>query len=286
MRTETPGITSLYGEAKPTYYVIAVGGAAPEKKHSSRFAAEKEAERLAVQHPGTPFDVVKLKRRVVFSQPDDKTPPAEPAGRAEERAKQLAARADMLPGSWVRVSETHRLYPAQIGYLDRLGEGDDLSVYVRLADHGVVRVAPSSLTVLTKSFTGGSAAASEPAPELEAAEAAPEPSALRPLGVMLLDLLLNSAFGDRVQPEEDPEVAHTAMVRALPKDTEVYVIMHHGGPFSPGIVTSGHIQGPSGNPEAVWVCFKGDNPEEKPKLMEIDTACIRRVDDPDFKVTR
>lgn len=282
MRTETPGITSLYGEAKPTYYVIAVGGAAPDKKHHSRFSAEKEAERLAVKHPGTPFDVVKLKRRVVFAQPADDTAPQGSPGRDAEREKQLAAREGMMPGTWVRVSETHCDYATQIGVVDRLGEGDDTSVYVRLAESGLVRLSPTSLLVLTKTTAAAQQEETQPEPE----DAAPEPSVLRPLGGLLLDLLLNSAFGDRVQPEEDPEVAHTAMVRALPKDTEVYVIMHHGGAYSPGIVTSGRIQGPSGNPEAVWVCFKGGEPEEKPKLMEINTSRVRRADDPDFKVTR
>lgn len=54
-------VTKTYGEEKPTYFVIAEGGEAPTKRHFSRIAASKEAQRLTRQNPGRVFHVVKLK---------------------------------------------------------------------------------------------------------------------------------------------------------------------------------------------------------------------------------
>jgi len=54
-------ITKTYGEEKPTYFVVAEGGNAPTKRHFSRIAASKEAQRLTRENPGRVFHVVKLK---------------------------------------------------------------------------------------------------------------------------------------------------------------------------------------------------------------------------------
>jgi hypothetical protein len=54
-------VTKTYGEEQPAYFVIAQGGEAPKKKHFSRIAASKEAQRLARENPGRDFHVVKLK---------------------------------------------------------------------------------------------------------------------------------------------------------------------------------------------------------------------------------
>jgi len=54
-------ITKTYGEEKPTYFVVAEGGNAPTKRHFSRIAASKEAQRLTRENPGRVFHVAKLK---------------------------------------------------------------------------------------------------------------------------------------------------------------------------------------------------------------------------------
>lgn len=54
-------VRQTFGEAKPRYYVMMVGGGVPTRPHGSRFYAEKEAKRLAVEHPDQTFHVLKVK---------------------------------------------------------------------------------------------------------------------------------------------------------------------------------------------------------------------------------
>lgn len=135
-----PGDTAidvLYGETAPQYVVIAEGGDAPTKKHPSRFLANGEAERLARANPGVAFHVAKIKRSIRVGA-------AMPA--ISEFDKQIAARADLAPGVWVRVSDKHHEHAGKVGYIDSLGEGSDTSVYVKLWRGGhVLRFSPTSL---------------------------------------------------------------------------------------------------------------------------------------------
>ena len=57
-----------YGKERSIYYVLCEQGAAPTKRHYSRFGAMKEAQRLAEKNPGLSFHVVKLKDS--FIKPD------------------------------------------------------------------------------------------------------------------------------------------------------------------------------------------------------------------------
>jgi hypothetical protein len=85
-------VRQTYGEAKAKYYVMMVGGGVPTRPHSSRFWAEKEAQRLAAVHPDKVFHVLKVKSTF------------------EARSRELAeieARANLKLGQRVRVNKSH-----------------------------------------------------------------------------------------------------------------------------------------------------------------------------------
>ncbi len=64
----TPEVTRLYGEDAGRYLVIVEGSRAPTVQHESRYAAAKEARRLARKYPETRVHLVKLKESLVFEQ--------------------------------------------------------------------------------------------------------------------------------------------------------------------------------------------------------------------------
>lgn len=50
-----------FGEEKPRYYVMRIGGGPPRKPYGSRFMAESDAVKLANENPGAEFAVLKCK---------------------------------------------------------------------------------------------------------------------------------------------------------------------------------------------------------------------------------
>jgi hypothetical protein len=54
-------VKQTFGEAKPKYYVMMVGGGVPTRPHRSRWWAEQEAKRLAAKFPDKVFHVLKVK---------------------------------------------------------------------------------------------------------------------------------------------------------------------------------------------------------------------------------
>lgn len=135
-------IEQTYGAEKPGYYVYREGGRSPTKRHPNRFGACKEAKRLCESDAGSTYHVLKV--RATFTNTD----PIESLG-FDNNAKQTAAREGMSPGGIVVVNKDHYRYAGEIGYIDRLGDGDDLSVYVNLTGD-IIRFSPSSLTLKSK----------------------------------------------------------------------------------------------------------------------------------------
>lgn len=54
-------VDRVYGQERPRYYVMRIGGGPARKPYGSRFRAEEDAVKLAQLHPGAEFAVVKVK---------------------------------------------------------------------------------------------------------------------------------------------------------------------------------------------------------------------------------
>jgi hypothetical protein len=54
-------VDRIYGQERPRYYVMRIGGGPPRKPYGSRFKAEEDAVKLAGENPGAEFAVVKVK---------------------------------------------------------------------------------------------------------------------------------------------------------------------------------------------------------------------------------
>ena len=91
--TKSPRVETTYGEAKPVYFVMVEGGQSPKRRHTSRYSATKEAERLAALNPGIPFNVVKLKQTMAVNGPSAPAP---------ERVLDAADEAPPLGKDWFK----------------------------------------------------------------------------------------------------------------------------------------------------------------------------------------
>jgi hypothetical protein len=129
-------IETVYGEARPTYFVMREGGRAPRHRHGSRYKAEQEAERLTLKHPGATFHVVKLKKTL--------TNTSLPAS-ATDRQWELVGK--LNEGDRCRINETHHEYAGASGLIAKIElTGDAPTVWVRLdGEEEKRRFSPSSI---------------------------------------------------------------------------------------------------------------------------------------------
>ena len=222
-----------YGERKPTYIVIAEGGAAPKRGHPSRIKARNEAGRLARANPGVKFHVVKLKETMVYEAPETVTR----ASRPLDFETQVFARARLSKGGVVRVKEDHYQFAGRTGILQRMGDLDenDTSVYVQLSgDDHETRFSPSSLIHV------GASEKSEAKDEM--------PSFGNLIGGILARVLLDAvlAGGDKEEPTMDhkPEAGDLdeladdiRRVAGFRPGDELYLVMEPGVfPFVPSSI--------------------------------------------------
>jgi hypothetical protein len=54
-------IDRTFGDEKPRYYVMRIGGGPPRKPYRNRYSAESDAIKLAGENPGAEFAVLKVK---------------------------------------------------------------------------------------------------------------------------------------------------------------------------------------------------------------------------------
>lgn len=140
------------GAEDAAYFVFVEGGKAPKKPHPNRFLAEKEARRLVAMLPGSTVHLMKVRSTYVNTDPAPEKPVKldRDARLVANFSKQMAARAGMEPGDWVKVKDGHYAHAGEMGIIDRLGDAatGDSSVYVRIAlNSEPQRFSPSSLTV-------------------------------------------------------------------------------------------------------------------------------------------
>ncbi len=80
---------------KPYYYVYRVGNGNSNVKHTTLESAQKEAERICNQHPGTTFEILKCVASVRCTQAstfwmDGEEPPEKPRYRTLEDGELIA----------------------------------------------------------------------------------------------------------------------------------------------------------------------------------------------------
>lgn len=293
-------VTQTYGAEKPSYFVYREGGRSPTKAHPNRFSAMKEAKRLAEKDMGATYHVLKV--RATFVNTDAAAPVM------SNDDKQRLAREGMAAGSIVEVNADHHIYAGQIGYVERLGEDDDTSVYVTIAGIGRnIRFSPSSLLLKSKSGPQpderislgglfGAALASAAAGRRKAAEApAPEETVedtSSPFGnvlSMLAGMAAASIVRSRQRPAEEahensPEaMASYEAARAIPLGTDVLVIAEPFGFLSPGVAYIGRLARHDENPKYVWVTMT-DSDTKETEEVKVNASRIKRVDDPEMLV--
>lgn len=271
--------TILYGEEKPTYYVIAAGGQAPTKEHHSRITARNEATRLSKENPGVKFSVVKLKDAVIF----------DPAGagpvNVENLEKQVFARALLKAGQKVRVKKSHYAHAGRTGFVNRLGdlgEGDP-SVYVILTgDADERRFSASSLSPAVRYNSDGN---DEPKADDTAGLEAP------PMLNLLAGLILGAAANKLrdLFEEEGEDVPggmsseerreHMTRVTAIPPGAEVGVIIQFAGlgGLMPPRIMKGRFLSTTPNITQVRIDF---TPANGPSDEEVNISRVYRLDDP------
>lgn len=274
---------NTYGEGQPTYYVWGEGTEMPTRTHSSRYKAEKEAERLAQLHPDRLFHVLKLKRSLRLTPTEplfDRVVRESEAVRAQ-RDKQMDARRGMSGGLEVQVSRSHHepQFAGQFGTITRLGEDDDTSVYVRMhGTQGEVRFSPTSLTLVGDSD------------QMQARKRRPD----SPLGGLFTRLLIdlaidalsdreeqapggNSAKPQTADTEDDDLLRHMQTTRNMPAGTPVNVlVIPPMGPI-PGGVIPGTIVGPHADPQCVYVDMKQGG---KLTREAVNASRVYALDDP------
>jgi hypothetical protein len=81
-------VTQTFGDEKPRYFVMRIGGGPARKPYGSRYAAESDAIKLAGENPGAEFAVVKVKaiyRGKTFVPGDSDVSEQEPGAAAVEQ---------------------------------------------------------------------------------------------------------------------------------------------------------------------------------------------------------
>jgi hypothetical protein len=124
-------VRQTFGEAKPKYYVMMVGGGVPTRAHRSRFWAEQEAKRLAGQHPDKVFHVLKVKSTF------------------ESKLQDIAAaeaRTNLKIGQMVRIGKFHFRNPNELGEI--VGFTPVGAIDVRLQNGKTFPFAPTSFRPL------------------------------------------------------------------------------------------------------------------------------------------
>lgn len=271
--------TILYGEEKPSYYVMAAGGQAPTREHHSRISARNEANRLAKANPGTKFSVVKLKDAVIF----------DPAGAAPtneaDLEKQVFARALLGVGKPVQVKKSHHEFANRRGIVTRLGNlaDNDSSVYVIL--EGDIEERRFSATSLRRAAR--STADQQEEPKADDSTEGP------PLRDILLDLLVSAAMNQITKVFEgeedvpgglhDERKQHMARVAAIPPGTEVVAIMERArlGGLLPARVVKARLLGPSPDTMMVRLDF---TESRGPADETVNVSRVYLLDDPELEL--
>jgi hypothetical protein len=130
-------VKQTFGEAKPKYYVMMVGGGVPTRPHRSRWWAEQEAKRLAAQFPDKVFHVLKVK-----STFESKT----------QDIKAAEARLNLKIGQMVRIGKFHFRNANELGEI--VGFTPVGAVDVRLQSGQTFPFAPTSFRPLNTPDVG------------------------------------------------------------------------------------------------------------------------------------
>lgn len=123
-------VKQTYGEAKPRYYVMMVGGGVPTRPHGSRYWAEQEAKRLAAKFPDQTFHVLKVKASFSASK---------------HQIECEMARTKLKLGQQVSISPFHFRNPNESGEI--IGFTQRGSVEIKLASGAVYAFAPTTIYV-------------------------------------------------------------------------------------------------------------------------------------------